>query len=382
MMTRLLYPGRALHPESEPEVELHLIEKNTDDDEELDPELENLNETEVEAAILAEQIKEIVGREIYDARLDAYRKAEYRDIVLLLRTTKNRASVYQEVFSARGIPVYADVNTGYFEALEVKTITALLNVIDNKCQDIPLLTVMRSPIGGFDADDLIRIRIADNSRFFYRAAMEYAEKHEDELAGRLKAFYEKIEEWQNASRYLPMEDFIWKLYMESGYYYYAGAMPGGQQRQANLRILLERARQFQQTSVKGLFQFIRFIEKLQGGTGDMGVAKTLGENENVLRIMSIHKSKGLEFPVVILAGLGRRFNFSDTKAPVLFHKDLGLGPKYVNPDTRQTCQTLARTAMKHIIRTENLSEEMRILYVAMTGTGGSSCWLNRRSEKT
>jgi ATP-dependent helicase/nuclease subunit A len=361
-----LYPGRALHPESEPEVELHLIEKNTDDDEELDPELENLNETEVEAAILAEQIKEIVGREIYDARLDAYRKAEYRDIVLLLRTTKNRASVYQEVFSARGIPVYADVNTGYFEALEVKTITALLNVIDNKCQDIPLLTVMRSPIGGFDADDLIRIRTADNSRFFYRAAMEYAEKHEDELAGRLKAFYEKIEEWQNASRYLPMEDFIWKLYMESGYYYYAGAMPGGQQRQANLRILLERARQFQQTSVKGLFQFIRFIEKLQGGTGDMGVAKTLGENENVLRIMSIHKSKGLEFPVVILAGLGRRFNFSDTKAPVLFHKDLGLGPKYVNPDTRQTCQTLARTAMKHIIRTENLSEEMRILYVAMT----------------
>ena len=287
-------------------------------------------------------------------------------MVVLLRTTKDRATMFQEVFALRGVPVYADINTGYFEALEVKTIVALLKLIDNKYQDIPLLTVMRSPIGGFNAEDMIQIRTQAQGKAFYQATEEYIQCHDDYLAQRLKDFYQRIVDWQKASRYLPMEEFIWKLYTETGYYYYAGAMPGGFQRQANLRILLERARQFQQTSIKGLFQFIRFIDKLQSSSGDMGVAKTLGENENVVRIMSIHKSKGLEFPVVIVAGLGRQFNFSDTNASVLFHKDLGLGPKYVNPDTRQSCETIAKTAMKQVIRLENLSEEMRILYVALT----------------
>ena len=179
-------------------------------------------------------------------------------------------------------------------------------------------------------------------------------------------FFNKIEGWQKAARYLSMEDFIWMLYRESGYYAYVSVMPGGAQRQANLRLLLERARQFQQTSIRGLFQFIRFIDSLQSSSGDMGVAKTLGENENVLRIMSIHKSKGLEFPVVVLSGLGKQFNLSDTNASILFHKDLGLGPKYVNPDTRQTCDTIAKTSMKQVIRLESLSEEMRVLYVALT----------------
>lgn len=383
-----LFPGLDMPSEQENELELHLIEKELDEEEQADdPEAENLSDLEVEASIAVQRIQQLIGTEIYDAKRNAYRKVDYRDIVVLLRSTKNRATVYQEVFASQGIPVYADVNTGYFEALEVKTIIALLKLIDNKFQDISLLTVMRSPIGGFDANDMIQIRTAAKTRFFYQAAAEYIRNREDDLARRLKNFYEKIVDWQKASRYLPMEDFIWKLYAQSGYYHYAGAMPGGLQRQANLRILLERARQFQQTSIKGLFQFIRFIDKLQSSSGDMGVAKTLGENENVLRIMSIHKSKGLEFPVVVVAGLGRQFNFSDVNASILFHKDLGLGPKYVNPDTRQTCETIARTAIKQVIRLEGLSEEMRILYVALTRSKnrlillGSAADLQRNANK-
>jgi len=143
-------------------------------------------------------------------------------------------------------------------------------------------------------------------------------------------------------------------------------MPGGRQRQANLQILLDRAAQFQRTSIRGLFGFIRFIEKLKSFSGDMGTAKILGENENVLRIMSIHKSKGLEFPVVIVAGMGRHFNMSDLREDILLHKELGIGPKFVDPDTRRTCDTAARAAIKDVIRLESLSEELRILYVAMT----------------
>lgn len=365
--TAALYPGLTdEHPNENQKIELHLIEKALDDDEELDPEIEDLSDVEVEAAIAADRIQKLIGTELYDAKKEEYRKVDYSDIVLLLRSTKMQAPVYQEVFTARGIPVYADSNTGYFEAQEVKTIVALLKVIDNKLQDIPLLTVMRSPIGGFNADDMIIIRTKGKGKTFYQAVFEYMNNQEDELAHRLNSFFNKIEGWQKASRYLPMEDFIWKLYRESGYFAYVSVMPGGTQRQANLRLLLERARQFQQTSIRGLFQFTRFIDSLQNSSGDMGVAKTLGENENVLRIMSIHKSKGLEFPVVVLSGLGKLFNLSDTNASILFHKDLGLGPKYVNPDTRQTCDTIAKSSMKQVIRLESLSEEMRVLYVALT----------------
>jgi ATP-dependent helicase/nuclease subunit A len=364
-----LYPGLNTEDLPDPETELHLVEKAEAGKEDPDPDTESLSDIEVEAGIAAQRVQSLVGTELPvpgEKGGQGVRTVDYRDIVVLMRSTVGWAAVFQEVFAAAGIPVYADVNTGYFEALEVKTVIALLKVVDNKCQDIPLLTVLRSPIGGFCADDLIRIRTVSHGRFFWQAATEYAANREDRLSRRLRDFYGNIAQWQMASRYLSMEDFIWKLYTESGYYSYVGAMPGGEQRQANLRILLDRAHQFQQTSIKGLFRFIRFIDKLQNSSGDMGAARILGENENVVRIMSIHKSKGLEFPVVIAAGLGKQFNRMDTNADVLFHKDLGLGPKYVNPETRQTCDTIARSAMKQVIRMESLSEEMRILYVAFT----------------
>ncbi len=285
---------------------------------------------------------------------------------MLLRTTQNWAQNFLEVFVKEGIPAYADAGTGYFEAIEVSMFLNLLRVIDNKRQDIPLLSVMRSPIGDFTTEELIDIRIHDKCGTYYDAIEKYIEEHDNDLKHKLISFIEKLTEWSDEARHIKIDQFIWKLFMDTGYYYYVGAMPGGFQRQANLRILFDRAGQFEKTTIKGLFNFIKFIEKLQGSTEDMGAAKILGENDNVVRIMSVHKSKGLEFPVVIAAGMGKNFNLRDTNADVLLHKDLGLGPKFVDPNLRTYRDTIAKLAMKDQIKIESLSEEMRILYVAFT----------------
>lgn len=361
-----LYQGSTFEPIEDPSIEVNLIEKNMEIDEDIEEELQELADIEVEARIVAKRIKELLNEEIYDTRVKAYRKLEYKDIVVLLRTTQNWAQSFLEVFIREGIPAYADANTGYFEAIEVNMFLNLLRVIDNKRQDIPLLSVMRSPIGDFTTEELINIRINDKSGTYYDAMEKYIEEYNDDLKHKLLSFVGKLHEWGNEARYIKIDQLIWKLFMDTGYYYYVGAMPGGLQRQANLRILFDRASQFEKTSIKGLFNFIKFIEKLQGSKGDMGAAKILGENDNVVRIMSIHKSKGLEFPVVIAAGMGKNFNLRDTSADVLLHKDLGLGPKFVDPNLRTYRDTIAKLAMKDQIKVESLSEEMRILYVAFT----------------
>lgn len=360
-----LYQGADSYPMDDPNIEINMIEKKVQQNE-LEEALEELEDMEVEARITAKRLKELLKIKIYDQKLEQYRKLGFRDMVVLLRTTKNWAQTFLEVFIEEGIPAYADVNAGYFEAIEVNIFMNLLKVIDNKRQDIPLLSVMRSPIGGFSTQDLIDIRVHSKAATYFEAIEEYSTQMNDALKEKCAAFLNKIQEWKEASRYLHIDRFIWKLLMDTGYYDYVGAMPGGVQRQANLRVLIDRARQFQKTSMKGLFHFIKFVDKLKSSSGDMGTAKTLGENEDVVRIMSIHKSKGLEFPVVIVAGMGKQFNLRDTHAPVLFHKDLGIGPQYVDPELRRYGDTIAKIAMTNRIKLESLSEEMRILYVAFT----------------
>ena len=353
-----------------PALELFLIEKKpVIPDADGEPTVEEVEEPgaiEVEARVVAARIQELYGQSFYDSGQAVYRPLEYKDIVVLMRATRQRADVFSETFRAAGIPVYADLDRGYFQTLEINIFMNLLKVIDNKRQDIPLLSVLRSPIGRFTIDDLIAIRVSSQSATYYEAIEDYLEKYSDDLQVRLQSFIDQINNWKEAARYTAMDELIWKLLLETGYYYYVGAMPGGLQRQANLRVLFNRASQFQTTSLKGLFHFIKFVDKMQAGSGDMGMAKLLGENDNVVRIMSIHKSKGLEFPVVILAGMGNGFNLSDTKAAVLFHKDLGIGPYYVNTELRVNKDTIARVAMKNMIKMESLAEEMRILYVACT----------------
>ena len=361
-----LYYGSNMEAQEDARIEVLLLEKDPALLE-LDEDQEELSDIEIEARLAAQRIHQLVGLTIYDPREKCHRPLQYRDMVILMRSTKNRADVYLDTLSAQGIPVYADVNNGYFENLEVEMFLNLLRIIDNKKQDIPLLSVLRSPLAKFTLEDLIDIRRNSRAAYLYQAAEECMQNQSDDLSRRLTCFWEQISHWKNKARFMPIDELIWEIMLETDYYYYVSAMPGGLQRQANLRILLDRARQFQTSSLKGLYNFLRFVDSLQTDRGgDMGNARLLSEKDNVVRIMSIHKSKGLEFPVVIMAGLGKQFNLSDTNAAVLFHKDLGIGPMFVDPQARVKCNSLARIAIQGQLKTENLSEEMRILYVGCT----------------
>jgi len=234
---------------------------------------------------------------------------------------------------------------------------------------------MRSIIGRFTTEELVDIRSKYREGTYFDAVKKYSSAGEGILKDKTTKFLNKLNKWAKELRHMKIDEFIWHLFIDTGYYYYIGAMPGGVQRQANLRLLLDKANQYQQTAIKGLFNFINFIEKVKLSKGDMGAAKILGENDNVVRIMSIHKSKGLEFPIVLVAGLGKKFNLRDTYEDVILHKDLGIAPSYIGPinpltDTSRDIiikrETLAKIAAKEKIKIESLSEEMRILYVALT----------------
>lgn len=359
-----LYSGLKLPEAAAAPVKVTLIDKQPRP-EEMDGE-EDRGDAAREAAVVAAAIHSLLGESIYDAGAGGFRPLKYRDIVVLLRATRNWSAEFMEIFAEQGIPAYADMNSGYLGAVEVELILNLLKLIDNHNQDIPLLSVLRSPLFAMSSADLIAIRLKKSQGAFYEACNEYSRQTDDPLAERLREIKQQLQVWRREARYLPVDQLIWQILMESGYYYHNAALPGGLQRQANLRVLVERARQFEKSSLKGLFNFIKFIEKLIAQNADMEMARVLGENDDVVRVMSIHKSKGLEFPAVIVAGLGKDFNLSDSKGRVMLHKDLGIGTRYVNLTTRRYSDSIASIAVKNRLRLESLAEEMRILYVAMT----------------
>lgn len=382
--------------------EIHLIQKDNklDDDiindkddrinnkeNEIEEE-EKLDNIQLEARMVGNIIKDLMKvnedgkiQKVYDKGIDGYRPVEFRDIVILLRATSAWAPVFADELMNMDIPTYADVGVGYFDTIEIKTILSLLQIIDNPMQDIPLISVLKSPIFGFTPEDLIDIRVQSKDKIFYEVLKSTAEYDgftdsqnenesefipSEECINKSKDFLIKLKEFKEKSMYMSTDEFIWYLYTRTGYYAYVGALPGGSQRQANLKVLFERAKQFEETSLKGIFNFVNFIEKLKKSSSDMGSAKTLGENANVVRIMSIHKSKGLEFPVVICSAMGKNFNTQDFKKSILYHHNLGYGPQFVDYERRISFPSIAKEALKSKINIENLSEEMRVLYVAFT----------------
>lgn len=366
-------------------IELHILDKSGEytteveeyDGEGLVEEEEDIDSIGLEARIVARRIKELLNSDpktgkvfkVLDKETGEYRPLKYKDIVILLRATRNWSEIFLEEIGSEGIPVYADTGTGYFETIEIRTMMSLLKVIDNPMQDVPMISVLRSPLVSFSAEELGDIRLLDKEKYFYEIIKGVSDdiyEVNEELKNKCKVFIKNLGKWRNKSIYTPIDEFIWYLYMDTAYYGYVGAMPNGKLRQANLKILFQRAKQFEQTSFKGLFNFINFINKLRNSSGDMGSAKILGENEDVVRIMSIHKSKGLEFPVVFTCGFGKQFNLMDLNKSILYHDDLGLGPDYVDLERRNSYSTLAKEAIKKKILFETLSEEMRILYVAFT----------------
>lgn len=388
-----LIPGATYYPdpgENDVSIEVMLIDRNeqngeeqeeekvveSGDEEALDP--SELETVQLEARLIANKIIELIGRNsnhpyrIYDKKTGEMRPVTYRDIVVLLRATSSWAPVMIEEFKLKGIPAYAEFSSGYFEATEVEVMVSLLRIIDNPIQDIPLAAVLRSPIVGLNAEELAVIRTGSPSGNYYEAVQNYVRVGENEsekdemLRQKLKEFLLKLESWRTEARQGALASLIWQIYRETGYFDFVGGLPGGRQRQANLRALYDRACQYESTSFRGLFRFLRFIEKMQDQGGDMGTARSLGEQEDVVRVMTIHKSKGLEFPVVFVAGLGKKFNLMDLNGSFLLHKELGFGPRYMDSNLRVTYPTLPQIAIKRKLLREQLAEEMRILYVALT----------------
>ena len=316
---------------------------------------------------MANKIQELINSDyiVYDKK-KGYRKITYKDIVILLRTTSNTAPIYEKELSELNIPVFSDSSSKSLEQVEIQTIMSVLKIINNPLQDIPLITVLRSSIANFTDNDLVQIRLADKSESFYNAMLKARVSVESTLRQKITNFINMLEKWKNMEEYNTLDELIWQIYEESNYYNYVGLLSNGKLRQANLKMLFEKARQYEQASFKGLYNFINFIDKIKTSNKDMGSAKIIGENENVVRIMSIHKSKGLEFPVVFLSGTSKKFNQRDLNDNILMHQDLGFGPKYINYERKIEYNTLAKEALKIKLKTESLSEEMRILYVALT----------------
>ena len=332
-------------------------------------EVEHLENIEVEAKYVANKIKELINSkyQIYDRKSATFRDIKYKDIAILLRSTKDKASIYEQELINLDIPVFSDSNQEYLDSIEIQTIMSLLKIIDNPMQDIPLVTVLRSNIGGFTDNELVEIRLSDKYDNFYKCMQKAKVDVKPQLKEKIEIFLNKIELWRKQQEYLSLDELIWKIYSDTGYYNYVGLMPNGNLRQANLKMLFERAKKYETASFKGLYNFINFIEKLKINSGDLSSAKIIGENDDVIRIMSIHKSKGLEFPIVFLVNSNKKFNEQDTrKNPVLLHQDIGIGAKYIDYNAQVQYDTLTREAVKNIITNENISEEMRILYVALT----------------
>ena len=267
---------------------------------------------------------------MYLTKKYGYRKIRPKDICVLLRASTALAPIYEKEISELDYPVFSDSSSTYLESMEVETIMSLLKVIDNPLQDIPLVTVLRSNIFGFTDNDLMQIRLVDRKCLFYEAMLKARLSVDNKLRHKIDDVVEKLKKWKAEEKFLPLDELIWKLYLDTGFYNYVSLLQNGNLRQANLKMLFEKAKQYEKASFKGLFNFINFINKVKTSSGDLSSAKIIGENDDVIRIMSIHKSKGLEFPVVILASTGKKFNMQDLNTPILIHQDIGFGMKFID----------------------------------------------------
>lgn len=348
----------------EQETEEQNLEKPLDS-EEIEEKIEDI---ELEARFVANRIKKLVDEkfQVWDRKKKRYRDITYKDIVVLLRSTSNSAPIYEQEILGLDMPVFSDSSQEYLDSIEIQTIMSLLKVVDNPMQDIPLVTVLRSYIGKFTDDELVQIRLSDKYDNFYTCMQKATIDVEKELKEKIVTFFDCLTKWRKEQEYLALDELIWKIYMDTGFYNYVGLMPNGELRQANLKMLFQKAKQYESANFKGLYNFINFIDKLKLSSGDLGSAKLIGENDNVIRIMSIHKSKGLEFPVVFLSNTGKQFNLMDLNESVLLHQEMGIGVKYIDYDKQIQYDTLSKAAIKNKILIETLSEEMRILYVALT----------------
>lgn len=356
-------------------VEIDVIKKNPDMDDENDEEAGGDDENgevtdadEREMNFVADRINSLMygnGRlEVYDAKSGDYRPLKFSDIVIILRK-KTKGAAFVDILRSKGIPASAEAGTGFLDTPEIMTILSFLRVIDNPRQDIPLAAVLRSPVYGLTADDLLTVKLECGLEEYWDCVRYYAEKGRDENIRRtLEKFLSQLDKWRDMAVDEKINDIIWAVYTDTGYYDLAGVLPEGRIRQTNLIKLVRKASDYDSISFKGLFDFIRYIEKID--KNDVEIDSGSGASSDGVRIMTIHKSKGLEFPVVFLSGCGGKFNKKDLSASVVMHKDLGIGSEYTDMQTRVRYNTVPRTVIAERLRMDAVAEEMRVLYVAMT----------------
>ena len=379
-----LYPG-AEYPENENlNTEIYLIdsdldrvkeryqlEENEKNAEEL---LQIASEKELEARAIAMRIRELLRtQKVTDKATGELRNAKYSDIVILTRSVKGFADVFTEVLNREGIPTYAGTSEGYFQTQEIGVLLDYLRTLDNRRQDIPLTAVLTSPFCGLDAEELAKIKCFYPELPFYEAVVRYREDDEERknekdevIRTKISACLEQMDTFRRIVPFTPMHELLWKILEDTGYGDYVAAMPGGQQRKANLEMLIEKARAYESTSYKGLFHFVRYIEQLQKYDVDYGEASIEDEHADTVRVMTIHKSKGLEFPIVIVAGMGKRFNMQDARSAVALHAGMGVGLDAIDLGLRTKSPSIVKKVIQKEEVLESLGEELRVLYVALT----------------
>lgn len=347
------------------------------------------NVRQLEALAIAARIKQLKGSlQVMEKSAGELRPVRYSDMVILLRTTSGWDEEFKKILEQQGIPVYITSKTGYFGALEVQELLQFLRVLDNPRQDIPLFGVMQSVFGGFTQEEIAQIRSGGEGHSrkrmtLYEALKEVAQSgrtveegeeisagesagEEAELSQKADTFLQRIGHYRDLTPFTSIRDLLQRILDDYDYLNYVTALPAGSKRRANVEMLLTKASAFEKTSYFGLFHFIRYMEQLEKYDVDYGEADTLDENADVVRIMSIHKSKGLEFPVVFVSGLSKRFNMQDANQSLIVDMDLGVAVDYVDSVRRIKNKTLRRTVLSAKMKEDNLAEELRVLYVALT----------------
>lgn len=368
----MLYTGVSCSPEYDLEPEVHLLYEPESSAEDDDDDIKELTKDEAEAEYIAKLAASVIGTEFYDTKAQTVRKAGPRDIVILLRAIKNKGELISRALREQSLEPHIEETEDYFDTVEVSVALSLLMTIDNMKRDVPLIAALHSEVFGFSPDELAEIRIAHTEHLKKKTAYHEAfgwyasEGPEGALKAKAAAARDSLLEWRRLSRMMPLDDFVWKLLVDSGYYSMAGAMGGGAARQANLRSLADRAGRFSKDTAASLSSFITFVELLKSRKTKTGQTPAAGSDDEVVRVSTIHKSKGLEYPFVIVGGLGKQFNETNNEKGFSFDSGTGVGISYVDPDRKYWRSTPIQRAITEKSRSDGYKEELRLLYVAMT----------------
>ena len=346
-------------PYDEKNIELNFIDKSHDeDDDKAEEMLLNLSDDDIMATLTAKQIVKMMEED---------KSINFKDIVVLKRSFANGTSAYSKAFLQYNIPVFIDYQSSSFDVLEVSIFIDLLKIIDNIRQDLPLISTLMSGVGGFSIEEITKIKSSNlDEKFFYNIFFAYARENDDEISEKIRKFINKIGEYSKLQNYMRLDEFVDFVLIDSKYKDYVSSLTSGDMRLQNLSIVREKATEFMQNENKSLFNFLLYLDSILKNKSDRIEPQKVSENQNVVRIMSIHKSKGLEFPIVILNDIQKKFNMQDTKSEVIIDSNLGIGVDYVDIDENYYLPTLAKKCIIAKLKKNVLSEEIRILYVALT----------------